>query len=274
MNRRWVRVYADILDDEKIAKMSAKTFKFFIFLLVLCSEEGSNGQVLTPVHSIYWRFRITKAAYNKAIKELTDLNIISLENNKITIKNWSKRQYKSDSSTDRVKRYRNVSKTLHETPPDTDTETDTENIEDTNVSSCQRGKPVDENGNDFNYYYKEIPKIYARFLPELPQIIGNLSETRKSLIRARHKFLRDHAGWSIFFDWVSNSDFLMGLITQADREKPFKADFDWILKQSNFTHIIEGRYHKKGMCISGVQILNFQDFYNQIMIDNEQEKRL
>jgi hypothetical protein len=36
--------------------------------------------------------------------------------------NWKKRQYKSDSSTERVKRYRKRSATVTETPPDTDTE--------------------------------------------------------------------------------------------------------------------------------------------------------
>jgi len=128
MNRRWVRVYADILDDPKVAQMSAKSFKFFIFLLVFCAESDIGDRISDDPDSICWRFRITKKAYNEAIKELLVKNIICFENNNLIIKNWSKRQYASDNSTERVKRFRNRRETLHETPPDTetDTETDTE----------------------------------------------------------------------------------------------------------------------------------------------------
>jgi hypothetical protein len=53
---------------------------------------------------------------------------------------WDKRQYKSDTSTERVKRFRerssNATETVNETPPDTETETDTE------TDKIQRRKKV------------------------------------------------------------------------------------------------------------------------------------
>jgi len=47
-----------------------------------------------------------------------------------TITNWRKRQFRSDLSTDRVRKYRAMKRfgNVSETPPDTDTDTDTENI--------------------------------------------------------------------------------------------------------------------------------------------------
>jgi len=141
---KWARVYSDILDDEKIANMSLKCFRFFIFLLTYQSEcqikneskainkektdinnvkkeVKSDGQsisrstlrdttpktsALPDAKTICWRFRITKKTYNQCVKELESLGIISIKNKELTINKWNKRQYKSDSSTDRVKRFR------------------------------------------------------------------------------------------------------------------------------------------------------------------------
>jgi len=52
------------------------------------------------------------------------MNILEISNSnpEIIFINWDKRQFKSDDSYSRVKRFRNVT----ETPPDTDTDTDTE----------------------------------------------------------------------------------------------------------------------------------------------------
>lgn len=143
---RWVRVYADILDDEKVAKMSLKTFKFFIFLLTYVAENDPeeklkksksfqnneqndeqndarntlrdtlrNDRVPSDPKLICWRFRITKKTYDQCVKELLSLGIIYFENNDLVVANWSKRQYKSDLSTDRVKRFRERFRNVDET---------------------------------------------------------------------------------------------------------------------------------------------------------------
>jgi len=156
MTRRWVRVYADILDDQKVAKMSAKSFKFFIFLLVFCAESGIGDKILDAAGSICWRFRVTKKAFNDAVKELSSLGIITLKNNDIIINKWDKRQYKSDNSTERVQRYRNKHETLHVTPPDTDTDTETDKDTDTHTTEI-------DVSSMYRHYKKYAKQFYSNY---------------------------------------------------------------------------------------------------------------
>lgn len=125
---KWFRFYNEIIDDPKIAKMSPKTYQFFTFLMCLASECEQNGIIPLPIKDISWRLRIPEKKIKTYISELRNLNILS-DNPAISFINWNKRQYKSDSSNERVKRYRekqcNVTVTPEVTPPEqnrTDTE--------------------------------------------------------------------------------------------------------------------------------------------------------
>jgi hypothetical protein len=271
MNRRWVRVYADILDDPKIAQISAKSFKFFIFLLVFCAENGIDDKILDDQASICWRFRISEKVYNEAIAELQDKDIISFKNNQLIINNWSKRQYKSDCSTERVKRYRNVTKTLHETPPETETETETDTDTETegeaeketecaDAPSSHQPKSVDALGNTINYYYKKVPIWYNNILKGLCVEVIDLPEHRKKTIKARLSIFKTRDDWVMYFTWISYSKFLTGQIDPSpDHPKPFQANFDWILKPSHISKILEGSYHDNLM-IGDVCVNNFYEF--------------
>ena len=136
-------MYNDILDDPKIAQMSAKTFKTFTFLLAFCSSLENNGIIFVTKDDPIWRLRMRKNDWNIAIKELIKLDVISMQGDVINILNWNKRQFISDDINERVKRYRGkketLHETLHETPPDTDTETETEQIQN-----------IPENGKEFS----------------------------------------------------------------------------------------------------------------------------
>jgi hypothetical protein len=119
---KWFRMYNDILDDHKIAKMSPKTFKLFSFLLAFSSECESNGIIIEDITDLSWRFRVPPKTIKTAIKELIELDIISVLNEEITILNWNKRQFSSDDVAERVKRHRQkkgmLQETLVETPPE------------------------------------------------------------------------------------------------------------------------------------------------------------
>jgi len=121
---KWFRMYNDILDDHKIAKMSPKTFKLFTFFLAFSSECDSNGIIIENITDLSWRFRVTPKTLKTAIKELIDLDVISMVSEEITILNWNKRQFSSDDVAERVKRHRDKKETLRgtlrETPPYTE----------------------------------------------------------------------------------------------------------------------------------------------------------
>ena len=130
---KWFRIWTDIIDDHKIAQLSLYEFQTFIFLLACASEEDSpNGALSRDLASISRRLRRRIDGFKNALETFHSLDLITLSSDGIiTITNWNKRQYKSDDTYKRVKKFRevttlrNVSKAFHETPSDTDTDTDT-----------------------------------------------------------------------------------------------------------------------------------------------------
>jgi hypothetical protein len=48
--------------------------------------------------------------------------------------------------------------------------------------------------------------------------------------------------WEDLFRRVSSSDFLMGKSCRGGKYNNWKADLAWIVKQSNFAKIVEGKY--------------------------------
>lgn len=123
---KWFRLYNEIIDDPKIAKMTPKMFKVFIFLLCLASEVEQNGVIPFSRKDLSWRLRMPIREINTHINGLKELNIL-VDNPVLSLINWDKRQFASDSSKERVKRYRkkqcNVTVTSDVTPQNrTDTE--------------------------------------------------------------------------------------------------------------------------------------------------------
>jgi hypothetical protein len=128
---KWFRMWIDILDDPKLAVSvtAAETFRVTVLLMAYARELNNAGKIDQPDDVIAWRLRITIPELKKHLKHLSDLKIIDLKP-ELHFINWAKRQFLSDSSTERVKRFRvgkrNVSKLFPETPPDTDTDTETD----------------------------------------------------------------------------------------------------------------------------------------------------
>lgn len=93
-----------------------------------------------------------------------------------------------------------------------------------------------------NVPFSKIVDLYHELLPTLPKI-AELSTTRKGYIRQRwQNNLPDLTNWENFFDYVSQSDFLMGK-TNGEDKPPFRPNLEWITKQSNYIKILEGKYH-------------------------------
>ena len=86
--------------------------------------------------------------------------------------------------------------------------------------------------------YNDIQALFNTICTKLPQI-KTLNETRKK--RLKKIYLEEAEHNVIFFkelfETVNKSNFLSG-----ESEKGWKANFDWILKASNLTKILEGNY--------------------------------
>ena len=89
--------------------------------------------------------------------------------------------------------------------------------------------------------HTDIVNLYHECLPELSKI-KVWTDKRKGYLRTAwngdpKRQTLDY--WKGFFNYVKQSDFLMG------RANDFKADLEWIVKPANFIKIIEGKYENQ-----------------------------
>jgi hypothetical protein len=118
---RWFRVYDDLVDDPKVQRLSPDIFKALVNLWCLASQ--NNGAL--PAHDdIAFKLRVKPERVTQILSILGECGLIDSDETAIRPHNWDKRQFKSDVSNERVKRFRerhcNVTDTVTVTPPDTE----------------------------------------------------------------------------------------------------------------------------------------------------------
>ena len=123
MANRWFRFYDAALDDPKVQTLDGDTFKVWVNLLCLASR---NDGRLPAIEHVAFALRCDQTVAERYIERLSNAGLIDRHNGgangyHYAPHGWKERQYKSDTSTDRVKRYRQRKR---ETAPETDTETD------------------------------------------------------------------------------------------------------------------------------------------------------
>lgn len=118
---RWFRLYDELLDDPKVQRLSGDDFKAWVNLLCLASR---NEGKLPAAADIAFALRLAPAKASATLARLVSAGLLDPVSDGFEPHGWNARQYKSDVSTDRVKRFRQRSKTATVTPPDTDTDTE------------------------------------------------------------------------------------------------------------------------------------------------------
>jgi hypothetical protein len=90
---------------------------------------------------------------------------------------------------------------------------------------------------------KEILELYRSCCPSLPDVV-KLTPAREQAIRARWRNeLPTLEDWEQYFRTVEMSDFLSGRAPPSGaRQKPFRADLDFLIKQGNCVKVMEGKY--------------------------------
>lgn len=127
MSGRWFRMYSELLDDPKVQMLPAALFKVWVNLLCLTSK---NEGKLPDLTAVAFALRLDEEATREALEKLTERGLLDNAEDGTQPHNWNERQYKSDVSTERVKRHRqqlrnvsgNVPPTAIETPPEAETE--------------------------------------------------------------------------------------------------------------------------------------------------------
>jgi len=140
----WFRFYTEALDDPKVQKLPAEHFRVWVNLL--CVAKKHDGK-LPSESDCAFMLRMDTAAFHVTFEALKSSGLIDEkvgQSRHTEPHNWSKRQYKSDTSAERTRRYRNRHRDVTETPPETETETETETeveVEETNTIVLSKKRP-------------------------------------------------------------------------------------------------------------------------------------
>lgn len=109
----WFRMYAEVVDDPKVQQLPDKLFKVWVNLLCVATRSGG---MLPPKDQVAFKLRITEAKVNEYVETFLKRELFDATADGIVPHNWNARQYKSDVSSDRVKRFRNRERNVSETP--------------------------------------------------------------------------------------------------------------------------------------------------------------
>lgn len=120
---RWFRFYDDAINDPKILKLPEASRWHWAALLCIASKHDG---FLPPTDDVALMLRVKPAAAAAIIATMKHAGLLDVEDGRFTPHNWSGRQYKSDTSNERVKRFRqkkcNVTDTVTVTAPEAETE--------------------------------------------------------------------------------------------------------------------------------------------------------
>lgn len=129
MSGRWWRAYNGARHDAKLLRLSDKHFRWWFNLICVAAER--DGYL--PDHAdLCAEFRTSAKAMTEILDALVAARLFDHDETGIRAHNWNERQYKSDVSNERVKRYRerqrNAACNVTETPSETETDTETERV--------------------------------------------------------------------------------------------------------------------------------------------------
>lgn len=123
----WFRVHDNLVDDPKVQRLEPSLFKALINLWCLTS---ANSGVLPPIDEIAFKLRMKLEKAQRVLNELRAVGLVEDDDRGTRPHNWDQRQFISDGSTSRVKRFReqrrNVSPNVSETASETEIETEAE----------------------------------------------------------------------------------------------------------------------------------------------------
>lgn len=115
---RWFRLYDEFLDDPKIQRLHPALLK--VLLNVWCIASRHDGRLPT-LADMSFSLRMTEDETLRAVSKLADAGFIDTDDatGEQRPHGWTVRQFRSDTSTDRVREHRKRQKTADKpNPPD------------------------------------------------------------------------------------------------------------------------------------------------------------
>jgi hypothetical protein len=234
MAKPWFRLYRTLVDNPKAQALNPLLFKAWINILC-CTDD--SGQI-PDMSVLSFKLRKPEAIVSKWISDLTAAGFIVDGR----AHDWEEHQFRSDVSTERVKRFRERSTqrscNAERNAPDTDTDTDTEKK---NMSGSEKTDP------DFLTFWKAYPRTpnmsrkdalkawgaakRAGTLPDLPRLLQAVNAYKAFIDRESRKGkphpVKHAQGWLSGQRWEPYLETDMPFATSAARADWADSDPSW-----------------------------------------------
>jgi len=221
MANTWFRFYSEFSHDPKVQMMTEAMQRR---LVMLFCDKCSDVLVTLSEQELAFRWRISDEELGKTKSVFIDKGFIDDGWN---ILNWNRRQFISDSSTERTRRYRERKRTSHKSHSDgdetksdaldTDTDTDTEQIQNREELTLLSSESTSD-------HLAVFPETWNRLSGFLPKVEKFTSSRRKKLASRVHEGLT----LSRFIEaikWCTVKPHLRG-----DNDRGWTATFDWLIE--------------------------------------------
>lgn len=163
---KWFRVYDDLVDDPKVQTLPLEQFRALINLWCLASQ---NDGALPTIDVMAFKLRVKPAKMRNIVEKLRSAGLVDEADGSLTPHNWNVRQFRSDLSSERVRRYRE----RQQAPPETFHETFPKRPQ------SQSQSQIDDDGEDARAQpTKSMLSAEAlRVIDEIAQVAGITKET-------------------------------------------------------------------------------------------------
>lgn len=212
MSNPWFRMYNEILNDPKVQSLPGDVFKIWVNCMCWANSLGHSDGKIGNVSETAFALRVTEATVSSAFHVLLQSDILITDGETFHIKNWSKRQYKSDNSYERVKRHRQRYKNVTVTPPESDQNRSDQNRSD-RLDRTEIVAPRDDDDDD--EIFNKILRIGIKLHPQLANRTdtGVIKEWLKQGFRPDSEIIpelqrlegRDIGSWKYFTDGLHQS---------------------------------------------------------------------
>ena len=266
---KWIKIVTDIFDDEKmllIDGLPEHDAIIVIWFKLLClAGKQNNGGVFMISDKIAFTDEMLATIFHRplntvrlALNVFEKYRMIEIVDDTITIPNWSKHQsldsYERKKENDRLRQAKKrelqraliAEKSVDCRVTSRDMSRDVTHIESEKDKSKNEESDVEEDESTASLSapqsecpYSKIRDLYHRICISYPTIKA-IDGNRRKAVAARWRTYKSLDTFEELFRLAEASPFLKG-----ENERNWSADFDWMMKPTNFTKILEHKYEER-----------------------------
>jgi len=246
MPQDWLRLHRSAINNPKVQKLGLEAVGFWCNCLCASRDDGS----LPSVQDLAWLMRVDVTVCETFLKRLHETGLVELDGENYRLHDWEDHQFKSDTSTNRVRKHRQKSQksaetdvkrfsSVSETPPETETETET----DTEKKVCSSAQAADPPANSVSEeeFRKAVAAYNAAAVDLGWPLCERLTEKRR---RSLARILRTEGlgPWMAMFNKSRDSPFLTGKSKPGNGHDNWRPSVDFFLRPDTMTKVFEGAY--------------------------------